>query len=81
MMDRDALKTKLTGIFRKTFDDEALTISESTTADDIKDWDSLSHINLILAVERGFAIRLTTREVRGMKNVGDFIELIAKRAG
>jgi acyl carrier protein len=80
-MDRDALKAKLTDIFRKTFDNDELTISESTTADDVAGWDSLSHINLVLAVERGFGIRLTTREVRGMKNVGDLVELIAKKSG
>ena len=80
-LDRDVLKTKLTVIFRRTFDNEQLTITDSTTADDVEEWDSLSHINLILAVERGFAIRLTTREVRGMKNVGALIDLITKRAG
>jgi acyl carrier protein len=80
-MDRDTLKTNLTDIFRKTFDNDALTISDGTTADDVAGWDSLSHMNLILGVERRFAIRLTTREVRGMKNVGDFIDLIAKKVG
>jgi acyl carrier protein len=78
-MDRDALKVKLTEIFRRTFADEHLNINESMTAADVKAWDSLSHINLILAVERGFNIRLTTRDARSMKNVGDLIELVAKK--
>ena len=78
-MDRDALKAKLTDILRKTFGNDTLELSETMTAADVRGWDSLSHINLILAVERGFEIRLTTREVRLMKNVGDFISLIAKK--
>jgi acyl carrier protein len=50
-------------------------------AGDVPKWDSLTHINLILAVEKGFKIRLTTREVRGMKNVGDMIRLVQQKVG
>jgi acyl carrier protein len=79
-MERDALKLRLTEIFRRTFNDDQLVISERTTAEDVRGWDSLSHINLILAVERDFNIRLMTREVRSIENVGDLIDLVAKRA-
>jgi acyl carrier protein len=78
-LDRDALKAKLTDILRRTFDNDTLELSETMTAADVRGWDSLSHINLILAIERGFDIRLTTREVRGMKNVGDLIETVARK--
>jgi acyl carrier protein len=78
-MQQDEITARLTGIFRKTFDDDRLEVTHEMTAADVEAWDSLSHINLILAVERGFEIRLTTREVRLMKNVGDFISLIAKK--
>jgi acyl carrier protein len=71
---------RLTEIFRMVFDDPALTISRSTTADDVEDWDSLTHINLIVAVEREFGIRFTTAQVTGMKDVGDLMDLIAKKA-
>lgn len=75
-MEMNEIKSKLTEIFRSTFEDDALEITDTLTASDVPAWDSLSHINLILAVEKGFGIRLTTREARTMKNVGEFIELI-----
>ena len=79
-MDDTELRSQLTLIFRTIFSDENLEIRDEMTADDVAKWDSLSHINLILAVEKGFNIRLTTREVRSMKNVGDFVALIKQKA-
>jgi acyl carrier protein len=78
-MDRDAVKAKLTDIFRKNFADDALNLNDTMTADDVKGWDSLTNINLILAVERGFNVRMSTREVRSLKNVGDLIALLEKK--
>jgi acyl carrier protein len=75
-MTDEETKSKLTAVFRETFSNKAIEISEATTASDIKGWDSLAHINLILAVEKAFGIRLVTRDVRSMKNVGDMIRLI-----
>jgi acyl carrier protein len=49
------------------------------TASDVDGWDSLSHFNLVLAVEKEFGISVTTRDVRSMKNVGDLIRLIDKK--
>jgi acyl carrier protein len=80
-MELPEIRTKLNDIFRKTFPDDSINVSEKTTAADVPAWDSLSHINLILAVEKGFGIRLTTREVRAMANVGDFIALIKQKLG
>jgi acyl carrier protein len=70
---------KLTSIFQDVFDDPILTISDTTTAKDIEDWDSLSHINLIVATEKTFGVSFTTKDVKGLANVGDFIRLIASR--
>jgi acyl carrier protein len=70
---------KLTGIFRDVFDKPTLEISNSMTAADVDNWDSLTHINLIVAVEKAFGVRFTTKEVKNLANVGDFIDLIAKR--
>lgn len=61
------------------FDDPSLNISRTTTANDVEAWDSLTHINLIVAVEREFRIRFTTAQVTGMKDVGDLIDLIVKK--
>jgi acyl carrier protein len=61
------------------FDDVSLVIDATTTASDVDGWDSLTHVNLIYAVEREFGIKFSTAEVQGMSNVGDFIDLIAKK--
>jgi acyl carrier protein len=79
-MDENGVKQKLTTIFRDIFDDTSLQLSSEMTAADVENWDSLSHIDLIVAVEKQFNIKLTTAEVRGLNNVGDFISLIAKKA-
>jgi acyl carrier protein len=71
---------RLTAVFRDVFDDPSLEISHSTTADDIDDWDSVNHITLIAAVETEFRISLSTREVKNLANVGDFMKLIESKA-
>ena len=73
--------SKLTGVFQRVFDDPTLHLSRVMTADDVEGWDSLSHINLIVAIERDFKIRFTTREIAGLKNVGELMDLIAGKGG
>ena len=75
------LQERLTATFRKVFHDPAIEISPSMTAADIEDWDSLNHINLIVAVEREFKIKFTTGEVSRLENVGDLMELIVRKTG
>lgn len=79
-MNRAEIKTRLTEIFQDVFDDDAITLTDDTCADDIEDWDSLEHINLIGAVERAFKMRFTVREVSGMKNVGEMMDILEERA-
>ena len=67
---------KLQEIFRDIFDDEELEITEATTADDIEDWDSLTHMQLIVEIENEFGIKFSTAEVNMAGNVGEFIEII-----
>ncbi len=65
-----------------TFDVEDLKIDENTTAEDIEEWDSLSHIRLVVAVEREFGIKFKNSELEGLMKVGDFVKLIdAKLSG
>jgi acyl carrier protein len=71
---------KLTAVFRDIFDNPTLEISEATTANDIPGWDSIMHVNLIVAVEKAFGISFSTRDVKSLANVGDLMGLIAKRA-
>lgn len=73
------IKEELQNVFREAFFDDSIVITESTTADDIEEWDSLSHITLIQMIESRFNITFTTEEILGAKNVGEFIEYIEKK--
>jgi acyl carrier protein len=70
---------KLTAIFRQVFDDETIIARPEMTAADVKRWDSLSHIDMIVLVEEAFGIRLPTREVVRLQNVGDLIRVLQHR--
>jgi acyl carrier protein len=79
-MDDTQLRSRLTGIFRDAFDDPALEINDAMTAHDVEAWDSLTHINLIVAVEKEFKIKFTTGEVNQLRKVGDLVALIQRKA-
>lgn len=70
------IKQELQEIFRDIFWDDELEIFDEMTSDDVEDWDSLSHINLINEIERRFNIEFTTDEIMKTRNVGEFIGLI-----
>lgn len=78
-MTNDAIHARLTLVFREVFDQPGLEISPATTAQDVAGWDSLTHINLIVAVEKAFGVSFTTKEVRTLGQVGDLVRLIAAR--
>ena len=78
-MTHEAILEKLNEIFRDIFDDDSLVITETTTANDVEDWDSIEHINLIDAVEKEFGMKFKMQEVSGMKNVGEMVQIIAER--
>ncbi len=75
-MKREEIFTRLNNVFRDVFDDESITVNETTCSDDIEDWDSLEHINLVSAVEQEFGIKFTMGQVVGMKNVGEMVNII-----
>ena len=70
---------KLERIFRDIFDEEDLGISNETTAEDIEDWDSLAHIQLVLAIEKDFNVKFALGELQTLQNVGDMVDLIIKK--
>lgn len=78
-MDKPQIFEKLNEIFQDVFDDDSVTVTEKTTADDIEDWDSLTHITLISAVEKAFKMRFKMGEVVTMKNVGEMVDIISQR--
>ena len=66
----------LQNIFRQVFEDDGIVISSETTADDIEEWDSLTHLQLIMQVEKKFKIKFKTSQIKNMKNVGSMVEAI-----
>ena len=73
-------KDKLTSVFREVFDDDSLVLSDEMTADDLDAWDSLSHVNLIIAVELAFGIEFKHSEVQSFANVGELLIKIQDKA-
>lgn len=72
---------QLTRVFRDVFGDDELRISDETTAADVKGWDSLNHIRLMLTVQRTFRVRITAAEVSQLRSVGDLVRLLQSRLG
>lgn len=75
-MTREEVYERLTEVFRDVFDDESIEIEDSTTSEDIEDWDSLEHINLVVAVEEEFSFKIPMGKVVTMKNVGEMVDII-----
>jgi acyl carrier protein len=65
------LYNELNAVFRRVFDDDEISVNESSTSNDIEGWDSLSHTNLVVAVEKHFGIRFKSSEILKWKNVGE----------
>lgn len=78
-MKEKKLYEELDGIFQDVFDDDSIHVNENTVAEDIEDWDSLEHINLIVAIENHFGIKFNMNEVTSMKNVGEVVKIIMER--
>ena len=75
-MERELIVSNVKEIFWEVFDDKDLEIDDSTNAADIEEWDSLNHINLIVAIENEFKFKFTLEEIQSLKTVGDTIKLI-----
>ena len=75
-MTREEVFERLNKVFRDVFDDEDIVVGDETTADDIEDWDSFEHINLVVAVEDEFSFKIPMGKVVTMKNVGEMVDII-----
>jgi len=67
-------------IFRKVFEDNSLVITRKTTASDIEEWDSLTHMNLIMVLEKQFKIKFSLSEIENLSSVGDLVDLIDRKS-
>jgi acyl carrier protein len=75
-MEREEIVTKLTVIFRTVFNNQSIVISNEMTANDVENWDSLTHMLLINEVENSFSIKFKLKDLLNMKNVGELIDII-----
>jgi acyl carrier protein len=78
MMQQEEIYRRLTTVMRYIFDDDELVATPEMTANDVKEWDSVNHINFIVATEQEFGIRFKTAEMEKVKNVGHLVEMIEK---
>ena len=75
-MNRKEIFNNVQDIFRDVFDEDTLNISDKSSSDDIEEWDSLNHINLVSAIEKEFNIKFSLSELISLKNVGAMIDLM-----
>jgi len=80
MLDEPQIYTRLSAIFQEVFDEDAIKITPQLSAKDVDGWDSLTHIRLILSIEKAFKIKFSTSEIGKLENVGDLVALIEARA-
>lgn len=79
-MEKEEVANRLTPIFRNVFNNDSLQITDELTANDVSNWDSLSHMLLIEEVETAFSVKFKLKELNKMKNVGDMIKMIISKA-
>ena len=75
-MERTEIYKKLEEIFCDVFDLDEVELSDATSAEDIEEWDSLSHIQLVVSVEKAFGVKFTAHEIMKWKNVGELVNSI-----
>ena len=75
-MTREEVYERLTEVFCEVFDDDTIELNDDTTADDIEEWDSFEHINLLVAVQDEFSFKIPMGKVVTMKNVGEMVDII-----
>lgn len=78
-MNESSIYGRLTEIFQDFFDDDSITVTPALSAKDVDGWDSLTHIRLLLTVEKAFKVKFSTSEIGKMETVGDLVTIIEAR--
>ena len=78
-MSHDKVYEELTEILRDVFDNPSVVATPDLSAKDVPEWDSFNHINVVLAAEMRFGVKFRASEIEGLRNVGDFVALIARK--
>ena len=76
-MEKNQILEEVQEIFREVLDNEDIELNNESTADDIDEWDSLTHIQLIVAIEKHFKIKFTSKEILSWQTVGQLVDCIA----
>ena len=76
-MERNDIMAQVQEVFRDELELDDLVLEDETTADDVEEWDSLSHVQLVVSLEKAFGIKFTSREILSWDNVGDLVDCIA----
>ena len=79
-MERSEILERVTKVFNDVLDDDDIVLNDETTANDVDDWDSLNHIQLVVGIEKAFKIRFTSQEIQSWNNVGEMVDSIIKKA-
>jgi acyl carrier protein len=78
-MEKKEIVSKLTSIFRRVFSNDSLEITNELTANDVDNWDSLTHMLLITEIEESYSIKFKLKDLNKMKNAGDMINIIESK--
>jgi acyl carrier protein len=75
-MDDAEMLSQVEAVFHDVLDNSSIRLTAAATASDVEDWDSLNHIQLVVAVEKAFGVKFTSAEIQGWNNVGDMLACI-----
>jgi acyl carrier protein len=78
-MERNDIMAQVQEVFRDELELDDLVLEDATTAEDVEEWDSLSHVQLVVALEKSFNIKFTSREILSWDNIGDLVDCISKK--
>jgi acyl carrier protein len=79
-MTRQEIFKRLNRIFQDFFDDDNIVLSETTTAQDIKEWDSLAHVNLMVIAQKEFGFQFELGEATEIESIGELVDIVLERA-
>lgn len=78
-MEQSDIYKSLEEIFQEVFDDDGISLTPETSAEDIPEWDSFNHVNIVVASEMRFGVRFRASELEELNNVGDFVKLVQEK--
>jgi acyl carrier protein len=78
-MERNDVLKKVNDVFKDILDNDNIILRDETTANDIEEWDSLAHVQLVVAIERSFKIRFTSREIQSWENIAEMLDCICDK--